>query len=201
VASEIYSREAKLRERLNAFLEEEFALPQSDYYARMDLSGFLQFKSVLGDINNIFTLKVSLAFAEWVTGHLALDETAKRQIISQIQASKPNANGYDIEVSQPVKLIAEVKCNFPINGGRVYGSAQRNGIVKDIRALMSGKTKSAVSPTEYLKFMVFLDTPEIRDATAHFVKCMKKESERIAFLGADSLADDTNKVYVAFVGF
>lgn len=144
--SESYSRETHLRNQLNAFLEEEFTLPQSDYYSRLDIDGFLQLKSVLSDINNIFTLKVSLAFAEWVAGHLALDEVAKRQNVSQIQKTKPNANGYDIEVSEPVKLIAVVKCNVPINGGRVYGSAQRDGIAKDIAALLRGKTKSSGNP-------------------------------------------------------
>lgn len=199
--SKVYSRETQLRERLNAFLEEEFALPKSDYYARMDLDGFLQLKSVLSGINNIFTLKVSLAFAEWVAGHLALDDSAKQQIISQIQKTNPNANGYDIEVSEPVKLIAEVKCNVPINGGRVYGSAQRNGLAKDIKALIHGKTKSPVLPEDYLKFMVFLDMPEIRDATANYVKNMKEDKERIAYPDIGSIVADTSKVYVVYVGF
>ena len=196
-----YDRERQLQEQLNNFLEDELGLPKADYYAHLDLNGFLQLKSILSGINNIFTLKVSLAFAKWVTNHLELNERATNQIISQIIRTKPNANGYDIEVSEPVKLIAEVKCNIPINGGRVYGSAQKNGIQKDIDALLFGKSKSPISPTDYLKFMVFLDLPEIRDATEHFVKNMKNEKERIFLLNNKSIAEDTHKVHVVFVGF
>jgi hypothetical protein len=112
-----FDRESQLPKRLNTFLEQEFGLPEGDYYERLSLDGFLGMKSLLSDINNIFTLKVTLAFSEWVSNHLALNDTAKQEIISQIQKAKPNANGYDIEVSGPVKIIAEVKCNVPINDG------------------------------------------------------------------------------------
>lgn len=199
--TEIYNRESHLQNRLNLFLESELGLPSADYYAQLDINGFLGLKSVLSDINNIFTLKVSLAFAEWVTKHLEINAEAERQIITQILETKPNANGYDIEVTEPVKIIAEVKCNIPINGGNVYGSAQKNGIAKDIDALINGKSKSLISPSEYLKFMVFLDMPEIRDATEYFVKNMKNEKERISYLGDDLKAKDTSKVYIAYVRF
>jgi hypothetical protein len=199
--TEAYDRESQLQNRLNSFLEQEFRLPEGDYYERLSLDGFLGMKSLLGDINNIFTLKVTLAFSEWVSNHLALNDTAKQDIISQIQKTKPNANGYDIEVSGPVKIIAEVKCNVPVNGGNVYGSAQKDGIAKDINSLIKGKSKSAIEPEGYLKFMVFLDLPEILKATNNFVKNMKENRERIVLLGNNSIADDTSKVYVVYVGF
>lgn len=199
--TEVYDRESQLQKRFNTFLEKDFGLPDADYYERLSLDGFLRMKSVLSDINNIFTLKVTLAFSEWVSNHLTLSNMAKQEIISQIQKTKPNANGYDIEVSGAVKIIAEVKCNVPINGGKVYGSAQKNGIAKDINTLINGKSKSSIKPVDYLKFMVFLDLPEIRDATEHFVKNMKEEKERIVFLDNNSKAEDASKVYVAFVGF
>ena len=197
----IYDRENQLRERLNVFLKSELGLPDENYYSRLGLEGFLRLKSVLSDINNILTLKVSLAFAEWVTLHLELNNAARQQIVSQILGTKPNTNGYDIEVSEPVKLIAEVKCNVPINGGRIYGSAQRNGIAEDIDALANGKNKSPISPTDYLKFMVFLDLPEIRDATEHFIKNMKEGKERILYFSGNVKVEDTNKVYIVYVGF
>ena len=196
-----YNRESELQRRLNAFLEHEFGLPEADYYSRLDLNGFLRLKSILSDINNIFTLKVSLSFAKWITSHLDLDGTAREKIVSQILGTKPNANGYDIEVSEPVKLIAEVKCNIPINGGRVYGSAQKNGIAKDIGALINGKSKALIDPADYLKFMVFLDLPEIRDATQHFVRNMKEGKDHVTYLTGSVKADDTSKVYIAYVRF
>ena len=125
----------------------------------------------------------------------------QKKIISQILGTKPSANGYDIEVSAPEKIIAEVKCNVPINGGIVYGSELKHRITKDIEALINGKSKSHISTADYLKFMVFLDNPEIRAATKHFVKNMKKEKEWISIIDDNLIADDTDEVYTAYVGF
>lgn len=197
----IYDREEVLKLQLNSFLEQNLNLPKNDYYSRLDLNGFLRLKSVLSDINNIFTLKVSFAFARWVTDHLSLSQEATEMIVSQILDTKPNANGYDIELSEPVKLIAEVKCNIPINGGSVYGSAQKNGIAKDIKSLINGKSKSAIKPDEYFKFMVFLDKPEIREATKHFVKNMKEGKELISFVDNKSKIGTTKNIYVVYVEF
>ena len=49
------------------------------------------------------------------------------------------------------------KCNRPINGGNRFGAAQKNGIKKDIDALLNSKSKSVISCEEiknYYKFMV-----------------------------------------------
>ena len=198
---EAYDRENELRHRLISFLEQSLGLPKGDYYSRLDLDGFLRMKSVLGDINNIFTLKVSLAFVHWVTARLSLDQETTNRILTQVLSTKPNANGYDIQLSDPIKLIAEVKCNIPINGGNVYGSAQKNGIAKDIDALINGKSKSSITPGGYYKFIVFLDRPEIREATKHFVKNMKAGKELITFAEEDASVESTEKIYVVYVKF
>ncbi len=65
---------------MNVFLKSELGLPDENYYSRLGLEGFLRLKSVLSDINNILTLKVSLAFAEWVTLHLELNNAARLRI-------------------------------------------------------------------------------------------------------------------------
>lgn len=199
--ADIYNRDSELQSRLNAFLADDLGLPKADYYSRLDLNGYLNIKSVLSDINNILTLKVSLAFAHWVSSILGLDRNTTRRIEAQVLATKPNANGYDIELSDPVNIVAEIKCNIPINRGRIYGSAQRNGIAKDIDALVNGKSKSPMQPKNCLKFMVFLDTPEVRAATDHFVKNMKEHKERIYFVGDETTIRSLDRVYVAFVTF
>lgn len=196
-----YDREEELQLRLNSFLRLNLGLTKDDYYSRLDLDGFLGLKTVLSDINNILTLKVALAFTDWITAHLGLSKASIDKINSQILGTKPNANGYDIELTDPVKLIAEVKCNIPINGGNVYGSAQKNGIAKDINGLINGKNKSSINPYDYLKFMVFLDKPEIRKATRHFVKNMREGKESITFIEDSSKIETTENIYVAFVEF
>ena len=199
--ADVYDRDSELQSRLNAFLADDLGLPSVDYYSRLDLAGFLKMKSVLSDINNILTLKVSLAFAQRASSLLGLDRDTTRRIESQVLATKPNANGYDIELSDPVKIIAEIKCNIPINGGRVYGSAQKDGIAKDIDALVNGKSKSPMQPDDCLKFMVFLDTPEVRAASEHFVKNMKVHKERVCFTDNEKTIRSLDRVYVVFVTF
>ena len=198
---ELYDREKHLQSRLNEFIEHGFDLPERDYYSSLEIDGFLKLKSVLSDINNIFTLKVSLAFAHWIIGHFKLPEEPTKKIYSQILSTKPNANGFDLELEKPINLVAEVKCNIPINGGDVYGSAQRNGIAKDIDSLVNGKSKSPISSEDCFKFMVFLDRPEIRAATAHFIKNMKVHKELISMIEENVGKISTDKVYVIFVSF
>lgn len=197
----IYDREQTLKSRLNAFMQERLHLPANDYYSRLDQHALAELKSVLSDINNIFTLKVTLAFAEWLSEKLKLDQVAREEIKFSILRNPPNANGYDIEISTPLQVIAEVKCNVPINRGAVYGSAQRDGIAKDVGSLINGKNKSKMHPDVCLKFLVLLDTPEIRDATQHFVKNMKQHRDRIMFAGPDTKLERKDRVYVVHVSF
>ena len=129
-----YDREQALKSRLNAFMQERLGLPADDYYSKLDQRALAELKSVLSDINNIFTLKVTLAFAKWLSAKLNLEQVAQEEIKSSILRAPPNANGYDIEISKPLQIIAEVKCNVPINRGAVYGSAQRDGLARDVNS-------------------------------------------------------------------
>jgi hypothetical protein len=194
-----YDRESELRERINTFLRERFGLPQNDYYSCLDQKGLAELKAVLGDINSIFTMKVCLHFGEWLSQALGLDAGALSRVRESILSTPPNANGYDIEISEPIALIAEVKCNIPINGGKVYGSAQRNGIIKDIRSLMEGKSKSRAHPDSCLKFLVLLDLPEIRSATQHLVKNMKEHRDAVVFAERGIKPERKDKLYIVYV--
>jgi len=196
-----YDREESLKDRLNTFLRERLELPDGDYYSRLGQEGLAELKSVLSDINNIFTLKVTVAFVEWLAKELGLDDSTRLAIISQVLSTKPNANGYDLEVLDPIQIVAEVKCNVPINRGSVYGSAQRDGIAKDIASLIHGKSKSKTDSRRCLKFMVLLEKPEVRDATLHLVKNMKEHGDRIVFFEPGTKIDSRDSIYVVYVEF
>lgn len=180
-------------------MHQRLGLPADDYYARLDARGMAELKSLLGDINNIFTLKICLSFAAWLAGTFQLGDAECDAIRESILRNPPNANGYDIEINDPISVIAEVKCNVPINGGAVYGSAQRSGIVRDITALMTGKSKSRMDPARCLKFLVLLDTPEIRSATQQLVRTLKQHGEAIVTLEAGMRPDSMEKLYVVYV--
>jgi len=194
-----YNREESLRERLNAFLSQRFDIPALDYYSRLNTQAFLGLKSVLADINNILTLKVSLAFAEWISARLDLDSEARQALKRIVLRAKPNANGFDVWLGYPIAFVAEVKCNVPINGGSIYGSAQRHGIEKDIAALLQGKSKASINSQSCPKFFAFLDLPEIRNANAHLLRVSKTCKEKLVFVSENTEFDRLDIVYGVYV--
>lgn len=181
-----YDREEHLKSKLNAYLVQQFNLPKKDYYACLDAKGIIGLKSVLADINNILTLKVTLAFADWLVQKYNLDVEAEATLKSIVMDSKPNANGYDIWLGYPVSFVGEVKCNIPINTGFKYGSQQRMGIEKDIKGLLNGKLKASIASEKCPKFLAFLDLPEIRKANEHLLKVSSICRENLVFVESDS---------------
>ncbi|MFA6972264.1 MAG: hypothetical protein WC208_12810 [Gallionella sp.] len=198
-ADPIFNREESLRRRLNAFLSRSFELPEHDYYTRLSAEAFLDLKSVLADINNILTLRVSLAFVKWVTIHLNLDARAKFELETAILRSKPNANGFDVWLGYPIAFVAEVKCNIPINKGSVYGAQQRHGIEKDVTSLLEGKQKASMNPQSCLKFLAFLDRPEIRAANQHLLGISKICKGRLVFVAEGTELNRHDVVYGVYV--
>ena len=195
-----YSRDEEIRRRINAFLEGVFQLPSDDYYARLNLNGLLGLKSALSDINNALTLRLTLRFLDWLEQVLAFGPEESKRLRMSVLEAKPSANGYDVLCSIPRPLVAEVKCNVPVNRGTKYGAAQRNGILADIDALLTGKSKAPPLAPDALKFMVFMDLPEVRAANEHLLKsaCMKSRSFRI--LADGDVPSDPSVVYGVHVG-
>jgi hypothetical protein len=198
-AESSFNREEFLRSRLNAFLSRSFDLPDNDYYARLDIESFLGLKSVLADINNILTLRVSLAFVAWVSARLNLNAQATHELQTTILASKPNANGFDVWLDHPVAFVGEVKCNVPINNGSIYGAQQRHGIEKDMTSLLEGKRKATIDPKSCLKFLAFLDRPEIRQANQHLLGVSRICRGRLVFVADGTELNRNDIVYGVYV--
>jgi hypothetical protein len=191
----LYQRDEELRRRLNTFLRETFDLPDVDYYGRFDLKELLSLKSVLSDINNALTVRLTLGFIDWIGRTLALDESAVSEVRRDVLTAKPSSNGHDVHCNGSPSFIAEVKCNVPINGGRIYGSAQKNGIINDIEALLHGKSKAALAAPGTLKFMVFLDLPEVKAANDHLKSSNSRIAKEFVILRPQEKPVDHNVVY------
>ncbi len=191
----LYRKDEELRRRINAFLQLTFELPDSDYYAKLDTKSLLMLKSALSDINNALTMQLTLGFLDWVATALPLDLAAISRIRSAVLSTKPSSNGYDIHCYEPIPFVAEVKCNIPINGGNLYGAAQKAGILKDVEALLQGKSKGFPVSRESLKFMVFLDLPEVRAANEHLVRSNSKISKAFRLLVSGEVPSDPAVVY------
>jgi len=158
--TEIYDRTTELKEKLNNFLN-NLTKSEKDYYSTFNQSQFLDLKMALSDINNVLTLKTTLAFGHWIADFFKLSNEEHKQIVKEINETKPNTNGFDIQV-QKRNIIAEIKCIIPINEGFYYGAAQRNSILDDAIKLIKGK-KELPNTTKHIKLIGLIDLDEKTD--------------------------------------
>ncbi|WP_342472580.1 hypothetical protein MHH70_03665 [Metasolibacillus sp. FSL H7-0170] len=121
--------------------------------------------------------------------------------LEQVLATKPSDNGFDIVVNGEMKILAEVKCNKPINNGFKFGSAQRNGIIKDIKCLLEGKPKmKSIDVKKYYKFLVIYDFGEYTlKATEHLLKNLQNEYKRKVKIFEYENAMELDMVYIVFI--
>lgn len=155
-----YQRTEDLSRKLNKFLT-GLTGKNEDFYSRMSPDEIIELKAALANINNILTLKTTAAFANWLSNSIHLTPSEHKLLTDQVEETKPNTNGYDIELPDK-HIIAEIKSIVPINNGNYYGAAQRNSILDDARKLVIGKRR--ISDTKsYLKFIGILDLGERTD--------------------------------------
>jgi hypothetical protein len=193
----MYRRDEDLSRRINAFLCDTFHLPSNDYFGAMDLSSKLELKSVLSDINNTLTMQLTLGFVDWAAKILQMDHVAVTRLRNEVLSTKPSTNGYHVWFAHVPPLVAEVKCNVPINGGTKYGAAQKDGINRDTEGLLNGKTKKSTAspPADSLKFMVFLDLPAVRAANSHLVNLYFRTSREFVMIQPGEVPKDPTVLY------
>ena len=152
-------------------------------------------KKAVSTVNNVITLSVTELFVDFLRNKNIIGEEQYQEIKKQIENTKPNANGYDIEYNGDPRIVAEVKCNIPVNGDS-FGATQRTGIIEDIESLQNGKGKSSITNTEdYYKFMVVLS-----DKDNNVKKAMRKIiSERGNIEEYNGQKVKADKVYIVYI--
>ena len=158
--TEIYNRTDNLRTRVNEFLG-RINNKKYDYFSKLTSEDLIEFKMALSDINNVLTLKTTLNFTIWLTEYFNISKNKQEKILSTIDKTKPNTNGYDIELPDE-KIIAEIKCIIPINGGNYYGAAQRNSILDDAIKLKKGK-RTITDTKNFIKIIGLIDLGQRTD--------------------------------------
>lgn len=196
-----YNREIELKERFNQFITSKVTGDSLDYYSRLSVEDFVDLKTAFKDVNNIITYKTTILFMWWLSEHFQYVKRNYQTFLDQILATKPSDNGYDIVVSGKVNIIAEIKCNKPINNGFKFGAAQKNGIIKDIRGLLEGKSKERkIDPKGSFKFLVVYDFGEhTLEAIKHLIKNLPDELGGKLALFEDQEQLTLDKVYIVFI--
>ncbi|WNF35224.1 hypothetical protein RJD24_12180 [Bacillaceae bacterium IKA-2] len=196
-----YNREDELKERFNQFISTKVTGENKDYYSELSVEDFLDIKTTLSDINNIITYKTTIRFMDWLSEHFPYVKDNYHVYLEKVLGAKPSGNGYDIMVTGEIIILAEIKCNKPINNGFKFGSAQKNGIIKDIQGLLEGKSKvKSIDPREAYKFLVVYDFGEhTLKATEHLIKNIPSEYRGKVEVYKDQTQLSIDKVYVVFI--
>jgi hypothetical protein len=167
-----------LRERLNKHLKALTGLDK-DYFSKLKQYDLLELKTVLSDLNNILTFRTTISASSWICKYFQFNNSFKNEILRKVDNIKPNTNGFDIYISNPIKIAAEVKCIAPINNGNKYGAAQWNAILEDAIKLKKGKRKMHQSTKGYFKFLFLIDIKDRTDkAISHLLKKSKGTSDK-----------------------
>ncbi|AQX53086.1 hypothetical protein [Priestia flexa] len=195
-----YNREDELKFRFNQFIISKVTGENKDYYSKLTIEDFVDIKNTLSNINNIITYKTTISFMDWLRDHFSYVDENYEVYLKDVLKVKPSVNGYDIMVTGKVNIVAEIKCNKPINNGFKYGSAQKNGIIKDIQGLLEGKTKVNFNPIHAYKFLVMYDFGEHSlKATEHLIKNIPSGYRGKVEIYNDKTQLKIDKVYVVFI--
>ncbi|GJM78231.1 hypothetical protein HMSSN139_07270 [Paenibacillus sp. HMSSN-139] len=199
--SQHYNREAELKERFNRFITDKITGITEDYYSRLTVEDFEDIKTTLKDIHNILTYKTTIRFIEWLSDRFPYVKENYLVYLDQVLSTKPSDNGYDLIITGDISIIAEIKCNKPINNGYKFGSAQKNGIIKDIRGLLEGKSKvKSLDPTEAYKFLVIYDFGDhTLSAAQHLIKNLSADLKDKVTIYEEGQPLTLDKVYIVFI--
>lgn len=170
-------RERDLKNRINKHLQ-KLTGKDIDFYSNMTQSDLIELKTVLADINNVLTFKTTITAANWLCNIYGIDKDTKKNILETVDQIKPNTKGFDIHISEPYKIIAEVKCISPVNNGGKFGGAQWNSILDDCHKLKNGKGV-LLDTTKYYKFLFLLDLGGRTDqAITQLLRISKGKSDK-----------------------
>lgn len=204
----IVNREEELKSKFNDIIKKVLDSKIGDdvdanFYESISFEGLVELKKAISQINNIITLKVTNYFISKLQEGGVVTSDQEKEMKQEVNKISANANGYDIRY-EAKKILAEVKCNIPVNGN-TFGAKQVEGIEKDIKGLLEGKTKGGVNNSgDYYKFMVFLNASGVPESVREILSKDKYKDKFDYYTKDDGTVikkEDMRKdiVYIVFI--
>ena len=189
-------------QRYNGFWNRIFGTA-GDYMQNLKPSDLVEMKQVLSGVNGIVTMATEAAFILILEKCGIIKPTQRESLIEQVKNTSPYTNGYDLRDNK-AKIIAEVKCNFPV-GKNKFGPAQIDALIKDIKGLQNPELKTKEPkplPEGVRRFLVLLckdpDDANFDAAVNDLISRAKKFAKLEVFDAAStSLRSDT--IYIVKV--
>lgn len=179
----------------------------SNFTENFTTKNYLRLKSTLSDVNNVLTLKLTLSFVDTLCEKFELSEETKLDWKTKIDGIGPNTKGFDIDVQNPIKILAEVKCITTENNR--FSAIQKKNLFIDAHKLKYKECN--IDQSEYYKFIVVLDcgneTDNCIEAFLNY-KSKKLNEERskrmqvvedIIFLNENFRIEELNKTKVYII--
>ena len=198
-----YSRQLDLKEKFNRYWNQALKTNGEDYLTRLTTEDLVEMKKAISNINNLITLKVTLAFIDVICRLGIIDSAQAKTITEKVDKQHPNTNGFDVccnKEDDGIDLVAEIKCNIPV-GGYEFGAAQMNGIITDLEGMWEGKGKFEKNYTNRCdKFMVLLemqDGNEVKYAMENLLEHNKQYKDICVNLESNDI--DTKHIYCVYI--
>lgn len=173
----------------------------TNYTEKFTAKNYLRLKSTLSDVNNVLTLKLTFSFIDFISEKFDFSQDTILDLKNKINEIGPNTKGFDIEYTEPIKILAEIKCIDSETGK--FSAMQKKNLFIDAYKLKYKESK--IDKNDYYKFLVVLDCEKgTDDAIKSFLnyKSVKPNDERnrrmqvlndFVFLNENFNVNDLNK--------
>lgn len=150
----VYERENFLKLQFNEVWS-SILKEKKDYYSYMDEHSLDLLRNAVTNLKDINTLKTTLAYINNLKNIFNISEKEVNAIEESVRTAPPHYEGYDVEHKGEINVIAEIKCNMPVNNSNKFETVQINEIKRDLEYLINGKEKSRLKSIDgFYKFLV-----------------------------------------------
>lgn len=150
----VYERENFLKLQFNEVWS-SILKEKKDYYSYMDEHSLDLLKNAVTNLKDINTLKTTLAYINNLKNIFDITDKEVNAIEESVRTAPPHYEGYDVEHKGVINIVAEIKCNMPVNNSNKFETVQINEIKRDLEYLIKGKEKSRIKNIDgFYKFLV-----------------------------------------------
>jgi Fe2+ or Zn2+ uptake regulation protein len=150
----VYERENYLKLQFNEVWS-SILKEKKDYYSYMDEHSLDLLRNAVTNLKDINTLKTTLAYIHNLKDVFDISDKEVNAIEESVRTAPPHYEGYDVEHKGMINIIAEIKCNMPVNNSNKFETVQINEIKRDLEYLIYGKEKSRIKNIDgFYRFLV-----------------------------------------------
>ena len=194
---DVYERENFLKLQFNEVWS-SILKEKKDYYSYMDEHSLDLLKNAVTNLKNINTLKTTLWYISNMKKIFDISDKEVAAIEESVRTAPPHYEGYDVEHTGLVNVIAEIKCNMPINNSNKFEPVQINEIKRDLEYLINGKKKSRIKNIDdYYKFLVIKKhSKNLGYAVEELIKMLPIEISKFLLVYREGMIMSKDYIYV-----